>query len=156
MNLNNNELNQLLEAHLQKDKKVDVYQPRVEANMMNGHPTFKATWSWWAFFGTWAFFLYRKMYLVAAIFFIATVITAFIPFSSIIIMIISGISAFYFYTKKLNNDLNIAGVSEKPFEEVKENISKLGGYNSWVVWIAIILYSIMLLSVVAGFLGLAM
>lgn len=153
MDLNNSQLNDLLETHLQKEQKVEVYQPRVEANLVNGHPAFKATWSWWAFFGTWAFFLYRKMYLVAALFFLATVVTAFIPFSTIIIMIISGMSAFYFYTKKLNTDLDIAGINDKPLHEVKDNLSKLGGYNSWVVWVAVIFYILAMLSVIAGFLG---
>lgn len=154
MDLDNNHLDELLESHLQKEQKVSVYKPRVEANLVNGHPAFKATWSWWAFFGTWAFFLYRKMYLVAVLFFFATVLTAFIPFSTIIIMIISGMSAFYFYTKKLNSDLDIAGVKDKPLHEVKDNLSKLGGYNSWVVWVAVIFYTLVMLSVLIGFLGL--
>lgn len=156
MDLDNNHLDELLESHLQKEQKVSVYKPRVEANLVNGHPTFKATWSWWAFFGTWAFFLYRKMYLVAVLFFFATVLTAFIPFSTIIIMIISGMSAFYFYTKKLNSDLDIAGIEDKPLHEVKDNLSKLGGYNSWVVWVAVVFYTIVMLSVIIGFLGLAL
>ena len=69
-------------------------------------------------------------------------------------MIISGMSAFYFYTKKLNSDLDIAGIKDKPLNEVKDNLSKLGGYNSWVVWVAVIFYTLVMLSVLIGFLGL--
>jgi hypothetical protein len=44
MEIKEEELNELLEAHLQKSEKVGVYAPRVKANIINGVPVFKATW----------------------------------------------------------------------------------------------------------------
>jgi len=139
MQVKEDELDELLEAHLKKTEKVSIYKPRVEANMMNGVPTFKTTWSWWAFFGTWIFFLYRKLYVEAAIFFGVFVLSYFVPFLALVGAIISGVSAFFFYTKKFNKDLEIAGYEQKPLSEVKQSLQMLGGYNTWVIAVAVIL-----------------
>ena len=120
------------------------------ANLVNGNPTFNTTWSWWGFFGGWAFFLYRKMYLMAGIFFILSILSALIPFGGLILAIITGVSAFYFYTVKLHNDLTTAGYEHRDIELVKEDLRKLGGYNSWVVFVAIIFYTFMILFTIGG------
>lgn len=135
-------LNQILESHLLKPEKVEVYKNGVIKNNINDVVSFKATWSWWAFLTTWAFFLYRKMYLQAGIFFVLSVFSYMIPFGNFVIGIICGISAMYFYTKKLDNDLKIAGYENKPLEEVRTTLSMLGGYNSWVIWVAAIFYTL--------------
>jgi len=145
-------LRDLLSAHLQKENKVNIYYPRVDANLVNGKPSFNATWSWWAFFGGWAFFLYRKMYLAAAIFFVLSILTSTLPFGGIILGIISGISAFYFYTIKFSNDLEKSGYESRDIEEVKKDMRKLGGYHSWVTVLAILFYGLILFffSIVPG------
>lgn len=145
MNIKEEDFEQILSAHLQKEQKVNIYKPRVEANLINGFVNFKATWSWWAFFGTWAFFLYRKMYLVSAIFFILTVAISSSGFGNLILMLASGVSGFYFYTKKLDNDLKIAGYEQRDFSEVLNSLKQLGGYHQWVIWLAVILNIIILL-----------
>jgi len=145
MKIKDEELNELLESHLQKQEKVSVFEPRVKANMVNGIPVFKATWSWWAFFGTWAFFLYRKMYLIAGIFFILTaIVNTVIPILALVVPIIAGISGFFLYTKKFNDDLQIAGYGEKSLDEVKQQLQNLGGYNQWVIWVSIVIYILMI------------
>lgn len=145
-------LRELLSAHLQKENKVNIYYPRVDANLVNGEVSFNATWSWWAFFGGWAFFLYRKMYLVAAVFFILSIILSAVPFGGFILGIISGISAFYFYTMKFTDDLKKAGYETRNIEEVKKDLTKLGGYHSWVTIFAILFYTFILIffSIVPG------
>ncbi|WP_072679469.1 DUF2628 domain-containing protein [Arcobacter sp. LA11] len=145
-------LRDLLSAHLQKENKVNIYYPRVDANLVNGKALFNATWSWWAFFGGWAFFLYRKMYLVAAIFFVLSILSNAIPFGGIILAIASGISGFYFYTIKLCDDLEKAGYETRDIEEVKKDLAKLGGYHSWVTIFAILFYAFILFffSIVPG------
>lgn len=140
---NYSNLREILSAHLQKENKVDVYQSRVDANLINQKATFQVTWSWWGFFGGWAFFLYRKMYLVAAIFFVLSLLTASIPFGGLILAIITGTTAFYFYTKKLTNDLESVDYKNRDIQEVTHDLRKLGGYNSWVVIVAVIYYALM-------------
>ena len=145
-------LRELLSAHLQKESKVNIYYPRVDANLVNGKASFNITWSWWAFFGGWAFFLYRKMYLLATIFFILNILSSSIPFGGLILGIISGISGFYFYTTKLCEDLQKTGYETRNIEEVKKDLAKLGGYHSWVTILAILFYVFALLffSIVPG------
>lgn len=156
MKIDSRDLDVLLEAHLQKPEKVAVYKPRVEANMVNGVAVFKATWSWWAFFATWAYFLYRKMYIEAGVLFILNVISSFIPGFFFIIMIFSGVSAFYFYTKKFLRDLQIAEYGSRPIDEVCEKLKVLGGYNSWVVWVSVLLNILALIPFLVGFLSILM
>ena len=141
MEIKKNELDELLEAHLQKPEKVLVYKNGVKANIKDGVPTFRITWSWWAFFGTWMFFLYRKMYVEAAVFFGISLLSYFIPFLSLIVAIASGISAFFFYTKKFTKDLQTAGYEKKSLSEVEYSLQTLGGYNTWVF----ILYAVLIL-----------
>ena len=147
MKIKENELNELLEAHLQKADKVNIYAPRVKANMVNGVPVFKATWSWWAFLGGWAFFLYRKIYLVAVAFLLASIVGGVFPLLMVLTFIIAGVSGFYFYTKKFSADLEIAGYGKKPLNEVKEKLKELGGYNSWVIWVVSILNILLLIGI---------
>ncbi len=151
MEIKTEDMDEILTAHLQKVNKIGVYQPRVIANSINGNVAFKATWSWWAFIASWAFFLYRKMYLPAILFFIATVFSFMIPiFGGLVVMITSGICAYFLYTKKLYKDLEIAGYGEKSLDEVKSNLYQLGGYNSWVVWVAVIFYGLIGLLLILG------
>lgn len=133
-------LKELLLAHLQKDSKIYTYLPRVEANLVNEKPNFNLTWSWWAFFFTWAFFLYRKMYIPAFIFFVLNLALTAIPFSGLIISIIAGASAFYFYTSKFYSDLQKADYQNRSLEEVTKDLVKLGGYHTWVTVFALIVY----------------
>lgn len=140
MHIEQKDMEILLESHIQKPEKVFVYKPNVEANIVNNEVVFKPTWSWWAFFGGWAFFLYRKMYLMAAVFFLMGFVVAMIPLGNILLSIVSGVSGFYFYTKKFKEDLQIAQYEQRPIEEVKQTMHYLGGYHSWVVVVAVIYY----------------
>ncbi|MEA1914366.1 MAG: DUF2628 domain-containing protein [Campylobacterota bacterium] len=140
MHIDSNDIDQLIQAHVQKPEKVYVYKAGVQGNTVNDQLAFKATWSWWAFLGGWAFFLYRKMYLQAAIFFVLSLCTTIIPFGWIILSIASGMSAFYFYAQKFQKDLLIAQYGQKPIEDVNQTLQYLGGYHSWVTVVAIIYY----------------
>lgn len=140
MQIEHTQLEALLDAHIQKPQKVFVYKPNVEANLVNSQVVFKPTWSWWAFFGGWAFFLYRKMYLMAAVFFLLGFVATLIPLGNLILAIVSGVSGFYFYTKKFYEDLQIAQYGQRPIEEVKQTLKYLGGYHTWVVVLAVIYY----------------
>lgn len=150
--LKDEKLEELLKIHLDKDKKIDVYKAEIEKNTVNGITVFELSWSWWAFFTGWAFFLYRKMYLHALIFFVLSVFSFLIPFAHIIIMIVSGMTGFYFYTKKFNNDLIKASENSNSIDEAKVQLARLGGYHTWVMWVGIIYY-LYLSSVIIGFLS---
>ncbi|EAU01297.1 MULTISPECIES: DUF2628 domain-containing protein [Campylobacter] len=57
-------LREKLEIYLQTPEKVEIYASACEKFLdpQANEFTFKATWSWWAFFATLFFFLYRKAY----------------------------------------------------------------------------------------------
>jgi len=145
------DFDELLEAHLQKPEKVEIYKPRVKANIIEGEAKFRATWSWWAFGATWLFFLYRKMYLEAGVFFLLSIIGSREPLFTPVIMILAGVSAYYFYSKKFLKDLEIAKYGERSLDDVKESLKLLGGYNTWVIWVAVVANSVLILGVVAVF-----
>ena len=145
MQIQKEDFNDILSSHLQKEEKISLYERGVILNTINDTAVFRTTWSWWGFFAGWAFFLYRKMYLQAALFFIASVVATAIPFLGIAVAIISGMSAYFFYTKKLHKDLEIAGYKSKDFNEVKSTLEKLGGYNKWVIYLAIAFYGFFIL-----------
>ncbi len=90
-------------------------------------------------------FLYRKMYLIALIFFILSLALATILFGGIILSIIAGSTVFYFYTTKFYNDLQQCDYQNRSLEEVKNDLSKLGGYLSRVTFFVIIFYIVLLI-----------
>jgi hypothetical protein len=152
MKIKDDEIDALLDAHLQKEEKIAIYKPRVKANILNGNPIFQATWSWWAFFGGCAFFLYRKMYMLAGIFLILTVlIGTILPGGELLISIIAGVTGFHFYTKKFYSDLSTAQYGQKDLSEVKQDLRKLGGYHSWVIWVTILSYTILIGGIITYF-----
>ena len=146
------ELEELLKIHLDKDKKVDVYKEEIEKNTVNGITVFELSWSWWAFFGVWVFFLYRKMYLVSFVFFLLSLFSFIIPFGYILVMITSGVTGFYFYTKKFNKDIIKASENSNTLDEAKVQLARLGGYHTWVMWLGI-LYYLYTSTVILGFIS---
>lgn len=115
---------------------------------VNGVDSMRWNWSWWALMGGIFFLLYRKAYAAAGGLFLISLVSGIIPFGGVIILILSGgYSPFFVYkvfkTKKLEIEA-VEGDENKRIEMMK----MLGGYNQWVIWVAVILNVLFLLAFV--------
>lgn len=98
---------------------------------------FGATWSWWGFFMGWLWALYRKQYILALVIFFLNLI----PIVGFATMIVCGICAKYLVCKSFVESLNMQNDAF---------LALNGGRNIWVIWLAVIVCFIILLSVILG------
>ncbi len=107
---------------------------------------FKATWNWPAFFFTFWWFLYRKLYLLAGVAFVAS----FVPYVGFAVPIASGVAGYYLYYRKARQ--SIERLKEAfPGKDVSAACAEIGGVHRWVIWVGIVVS--LLLVVVAFTLG---
>lgn len=139
--------NQMLKAYVNNPEKTFWYQNAFRQYKINGIDKMAWNWSWWAFFGGVFFLLYRKAYLEAlGLFFLSLVSSAIIPFfGGIIVSILAGGFSTYFlykgYEKKKFEIERTIDDSQKRLETMRI----LGGYNTWAIWVAGIIYTILTL-----------
>ncbi|WP_127959254.1 DUF2628 domain-containing protein [Serratia microhaemolytica] len=132
---NSDELRDLLEAHLQKPEKVDLFERAYKKFDVNGHLNFSLSWSWWAFFGGPFYFFYRKLYLIGIIVLtVGFVGTGIWNMLGLFGSIVCGLIAKFFYIQKFRNDLLLSRYGEISPSEVKRYLTILGGYNTWAIW----------------------
>lgn len=140
----------MIEAFVGKPDKFSWYKKAFSQFSVNGISTMKWNWSWWAFFGTCWFLIYRKAYLSGLVVFILFVITSWIPLTGLIISILTGGYSTYFVYKiyKVKKD-----EIEKSIDDEQKRIETMkivGGYNNWVVWLAIILNGLIIVGLLAA------
>ncbi len=90
------------------------------------------------------------VYVAGLVMFILIVLTSWVPFAGLIIAIFSGGYSTYFVYKiyKAKKD-----EIEKTIDNEQERIETMkivGGYNSWVVWLAIILNALIIIGILAA------
>lgn len=128
-----------LGVYLKTPEKVELYAKAAEKFFEKGNKesiAFKATWSWWAFFGECWFFFFRKEYLVGAILFaIGVVISLFThlitPNASNFVflpMIFCAVFAKYKVIKNFEAALD---------RDSDEALELLGGKNAWAIWVPV-------------------
>lgn len=135
----------MLEAFVQKPSKITYYQNALKKMMVTGSPNLQWHWSWWGFFGGWVFLLYRKAYLAALVTFLITSAISFIPFGTIVSMIVLGGIAPFFIIKRY---AMLKQQIENRYETEEERLSamtKIGGFHNWVAWVAGIFYALLIL-----------
>lgn len=138
----------LLEAYIQKPEKIAYYQKGLQKMQQAGIFGFKWHWSWWAFFFGWAFLLYRKAYLPALGAFILPIFLSLIPVIGLLIaMILVGGSSSYFILKRYHDLKTTLQGSE---EEAIQAMYSFGGFHTWVIWVAAVVYALIGLSFLAG------
>lgn len=116
----------------------------------NGIETIRWNWSWWAFFGGIWFLIYRKAYAAAGGLFLLSIIAAFIPFAGVVVWVLSGgYSVFFVYRVYRIKKLQIEAAEENEEQRI-EMMRELGGYNQWVVILAVILNAVALLGIIAA------
>lgn len=126
-------LREKLLVYLQTPEKVEIYAQAAEKFFNTGGRIslkFTPTWSWWGFIGTIWFLFYRKLNMHGLGFFIALVLTSFVPLLPTIIMIAIPIAGKYFVIKRfeqaldMNNDMIFVQMS---------------GVAKWAIYVAIAL-----------------
>lgn len=130
------------------DKNVHKFLPKFNGYGVN--PTaFHPGWNWAAFFFTFWWFLYRKMYLWA----IVSFVTLWVPYFNLIVWIGWGIAANNLYFKHAN--AKIAEVKAYHGDSYGVYLRDIGGVNSWVPWVALLVSGGFFLLVILGFFSLA-
>jgi len=128
----------MLDAFVQKPDKLYWYKRAFAKYNFNGMDKIAWNWSWWAFFGGFWFLLYRKAYLPALALFGLSIIAGFIPIvGPLILAVLTGGYGTYFIYKKYKDLKTQIEATEKDEKRRIEAMLHLGGYNSWVVWLAI-------------------
>jgi len=106
---------------------------------VNGVDAMRWNWSWWAFFGGIWFLIYRKAYAAAGGLFLISIASAFIPFAGLIIWVLSGgYSPYFVYKTYRAKKLQIEAAEGDENRRI-EMMQALGGYNQWVVVLAVVL-----------------
>jgi len=135
---------QMIEAYINTPKKNTWYQNAFQKYNVNGVDKLAWHWSWWAFFGGFFFLLYRKAYIAALGLFVASIIISPIPILSFILWIASGGFSVYFIYLKYQQKKKETEASCQTEEECIQAIKNVGGVNKWVIWVAAILNTIVL------------
>jgi hypothetical protein len=106
---------------------------------VNGVDAMRWNWSWWAFFGGIWFLIYRKAYAAAGGLFLISIASAFIPFAGLVVWVLSGgYSPYFVYKTYKAKKLQIEAAEGDENRRI-EMMQELGGYNQWVVVMAVIL-----------------
>lgn len=131
----------MLEAFVAKPDKPEKglwYANAFSKYDVNGVDAMRWNWSWWAFFGGIWFLIYRKAYAAAGGLFLISIAAAFIPFAGLIIWVLSGgYSPYFVYKTYKAKKLQIEAAEGDENRRI-EMMQELGGYNQWVVVLAVI------------------
>lgn len=114
---------------------------------VNGVDTMRWNWSWWAFFGGIWFLIYRKAYAAAGGLFLIAIASSFIPFGGLVISILAGGYSTYFVYKTYKTKKLEIEAAEGDENRRIEMMQELGGYNQWVVILAVIVNVLVLVGV---------
>lgn len=126
-----------IEAFIDKPEVTTWYVNAFKRFNINGVDVLRWHWSWWAFFGSYFFLLYRKAYLPALFVFIGHMVLFPIPFANITLAILTGGYATYgVYKTYKEKRLEVEALVKDESKRI-ETLRLVGGYNEWVLWVAI-------------------
>lgn len=101
---------------------------------MTGREKFCVTWNWSCFGFTFLWMLYRKLYVPAAITFVAFCL----PGVNIILHIVTGMTGNYLYYRHVNGKVREIRATQSP-QNVRRAIEDTGGVNRWVITLGVII-----------------
>ena len=143
----------MIEAFIQKPEKTKWYIDAFGKFNVNGIDRVAWVWSWWAFGGGIFYLLYRKAYLGALIFFLANLVSSIVPLGGILIWILQGgFSVYFVYLKYKNLKTQIESQIEDENERIR-TMQELGGYNTWAIWVGVILSILALIGIISYFIA---
>lgn len=136
------DLRKLLEAHLGKPQKVELFYNIIKNKTVDGKFK-KSAFSWWGFLGGAFYFFYRKIYLYAFIIIGAGILSEIFSIGSSAINGAIGIacamSAIPSYVQKFFKDAIKSGYGDDSIANVEDKMKKFGGYNNWAIYLCIVL-----------------
>lgn len=144
--------NEMIEAFIDKPSETLWYQNSFQKFNFEGVDTMKWNWSWWAFGTGFLYLLYRKQYIASLSLFFLSVIVGFIPFGTLIIMILSGGYSTYFVYKGYKKARFVVENTISDREKRVAAMREVGGYHQWVVWLYIALVGVVFLTILAAIL----
>ena len=143
--------NQMIEAFVNKPEKTSWYMESFKKYQINGIDKMAWNWSWWAFFGGFFFLLYRKAYMAAIVLFLLSIIFSSVPLISLIVSIVAGgLSTYFVYKTYKEKKAKIENTIDDTQKRI-DTMRVIGGYNTWVLWVAAALYGLILIGVIAVF-----
>lgn len=144
--------NEMIEAFIDKPSETLWYQNSFQKFNFEGVDTMKWNWSWWAFGTGFLYLLYRKQYIASLSLFFLSVIVGFIPFGTLIIMILSGGYSTYFVYKGYKKARFVVENTISDREKRVAAMREVGGYHQWVVCLYIALVGVVFLTILAAIL----
>ncbi len=142
----------MLEAFVQKPEKFAWYKKTFAKYSQNGVEAFTWSWSWWAFFAPVWLLLYRKSYLAALGYFVAAIVFSLLPYGALLLMIISGGTVPYFIYKTYRGMVAKVEAASPDSAVRLDTMRKIGGYHTWVVVVALIVYALVVITLLANLL----
>ena len=142
--------NQMIEAFVNNPEKTSWYLESFKKYQINGIDKMAWNWSWWAFFGGFFFLLYRKAYIAAIGLFLLSMILSSVPIVSFIVSIMAGgLSTYFVYKTYKDKKVEIENTIDDNQKRL-DTMQVIGGVNTWVLWVAGILYGLIVIGVLAA------
>ena len=141
--------NQMLEAFVNNPEKTSWYYESFKKYQINGIDKMTWNWSWWAFFGGIFFLLYRKAYLAALVLFVLTMILSSVPIVSFVLSVMAGGLSTYFIYKTYKGKKEEIENTMTDTQKRVDTMRVIGGYNTWVLWVAGVLYGLIIVGVIS-------
>lgn len=138
----------MLSAFIGKAEKEPWYEHAFSQYSVNGVDKMSWVWSWWAFAGGPLFLLYRKAYFAAGILFAVMILISVVPFGSLAVSILAGGYANYFIYKLYRDKRKEIETTINDEKLRIETMQQIGGFHTWVIWVAAFLSLLWLAGVV--------
>lgn len=139
----------MLSVFIDKPEKEAWYEQAFSQYSINGVDQMRWVWSWWAFGGGPFFLLYRKAYFAAGILFAVMILISVVPFGTLATSILAGGYANYFVYKVYREKRREIETKVSEEQLQIETMKQVGGYHTWVIWVAALLFALWLAGVVA-------
>lgn len=131
----------MIEAFVQKPESYGWYKMVIEAYRTTGGSNPLVFWSWWGFFGNFWFLVYRKAYNYAILFLLAYFIAGLISnFLTFLVIALAGVYSNYFLFKTYDAKKQDIEAAIEGEDARLEAMYELGGFNQWVVYLAVITF----------------
>lgn len=125
----------------------DKYMETFRKFNIRGVDQFSVTWHWPAFFVSFFWMLYRKLYLWALLVFLIS----YIPIAGFIMMIVYGLTGNYLYFRHAKKKIMEMKIRQSA-SDLSESLRDIGGVNQWVKTVAIVLFILAIMGILAAIL----
>ena len=149
----------VLEAYIGTPDKFEWYKKVFSSYDVNGIEKFSFNWSWWAFLSGPAYLAYRKCYLMAAGVWLVQILLSYFFTAGILFNVVFGFLCPWLIYKKYRKTIAEIENTENDFSIQVEMARELGGVNTLVRNVLVVLYimySIMLFLGIIVLIGLSL